>query len=191
MRDKPADLKSTTYRALLLSESQRNALGTLCIEGNKLIEAHTFKHTPEWVKWLDQLRIDAENLVDLVSAERAKLVSNGESPKTIDKRVAHLKSEFKPTMTTMRKIKNAIGEYRVPSIVTFDEKSGRLNRQFDFPKGATVDELRHLMFGAAIGTGEWKLLRRCRNPNCEIFFCDTPGRRPMRDCRAGHGKGYR
>lgn len=191
MGGKTDTLKGKLFRTLLLSESQRNSLGTLCIEANKLLTSNTLREAPIWVSWLDKLRLDAEQLLDDVSQEKTRLAAAGESRKTSEKWIALMKAQTQPNLATKQKIGRAIGNYKVQTIITFDAQKGRLNRQFDIPKDAPIETLRNLMFGAAIGSEEWQLLRRCRKADCQTYFCDTSGRMPQRDCSPAHGARHR
>lgn len=176
------ELKSQIYRALWLSESQLNSLGTLCIEANKLLDTQDTTAVPDWVSWLDGISHDSHTLLEKIRRRRLKLRKNAETPKLINKSVAHLRENARVDISIRKQLARSIEVYKVPTEITFDEESSKLQRQLIVPEFPPVSILRMLILATALHNGEWQLVRRCRLPECGEFFCDTPGRRAMEYC---------
>lgn len=146
-----------------------------------------------WTDWLNRLREDAEALLVKIDEAKEEKRSAGLEKEEIDQYVEYLRSSVKPKKKILNLLREAFGKYRPDTTMAFDPKSCKVVRTDMHPKNATNEQLIAVILCAAIDTGDWRYLRRCREPKCaKNFFDSMPhGGRVKRYCSERHGAAHR
>lgn len=147
----------------------------------------------KWTAWLDQLRVDAGFLLDQIDDEKESMKHDGKTKSEIAEYVEYLRSSVKPNKKLCRQLRSALGEYQLDTVVEFDADNCKLIRTDKHSASATNDQLVSVILCAAIGRGNWRFLRRCREPKCEQYFFDhmPSGGRVKHYCCEKHGAAHR
>ena len=146
-----------------------------------------------WTSWLNQLREDAEALLDKIDKAKEEKRFEGLDKEAIERYVEYLRSSAKPKNPILNHLKKALGKYRLDTTVEFDPKSCKLMRTDSHPDTATSEQLIAVILCTAIKRGDWRYLRRCREPRCAQNFYDSMphGGRVKQYCCQNHGAAHR
>ena len=144
--------------------------------------------------WLDQLRQDAEALLERIAETKEQGQEDGMKKTELDKMARYVVESAKASDESREMVFQVLKDYHPPMEFSDDSARGKILMGSDHPADATNEQLVAFMLHVAINTGEWRRFRRCAEPKCDKpFFFDAStgrGRNPRKYCCSKHQKNH-
>lgn len=165
-------------------------------EGGIIIADLMWGHPKVWHRWCE--RVNDETAPELLSelmfeltTDAARLLDDIDNMKAKDisqKAIRVERDSRLPRPKVRKTIKEAMGEYDLEAVATFDDKRGNMNQKTSHNYDAPVDQLVGFGMGIAVMSGQWRNFRRCLHPYCLRYFYQhtETGGRIQRYCTPSH-----